>query len=459
MKKYFCLLILLLAAMLTSCITETEHREYSDSCYVTSVTLGTLKRAIKVKTEAGEDSVFYTTYSGQYFHMTVDQRNRTIENRDSLLYGTRLDAVLMNIGFTGGVVAYRPADEDSLDWTYYNSTDSMDLTKPLHLYAVAEDGITTRTYTLKVNVHQQEGDSLYWNRMDSTSVFDGMTEMRAVVKDSELLLLGTTSAGVKLARRSTLDGTGEWQLIETNLPQDAEVQTLRLQEPQLFVSSAEGLVYSSNDGVQWQACGNPYPGLKLAAATDTYLYAVTPDGICRSADGTAWDLETLDDATDRLPQEYLNGRFYVQKNGMNQLQIAGVRNIETDTASVVWNKAWSDSGQEGETEWVYCASSHGSDFACPRLENLTIVTYDNRGLAFGGASLRGCGTHKAFDAMYFSNDHGLTWRPDRQLHFPTALYGVSGPLSGVVDEDNFIWIIADHQVWRGRLNRLAFERQ
>lgn len=459
MKKYFCLLTTLAVLFLTSCIKENDGRVYSDECYVSNVTLGTMRRAVKIKTEAGTDSVAYTTYSGHYFKMTVDQRNNTIENRDSLLYGTSVDAVLMNITFTGGVVAYRPADEDTLDWSYYNNTDSMDLTKPLHLYVVAEDSEHTRTYTLKVNVHQQEGDSLYWTRLDSVSAFDGMTAMRAVVKGAQLMVLGKTSSGVKVALRTSLDKEGQWKNLSTNLPQQTEVQTLKLQGENLFVSTADGVVYTSLDGLQWTACGAPKAGLRLAAVTERYLYAVLPDGIYRSADGANWDAETLDDEVSNLPYNLLNGRYYIQENGLHRLQILGCRNNEADTVAVVWSKVWTDSEPEGEAEWVYCASSYDMTHACPRLNDLTVVTYDGRGMAFGGASPEGLGVHKAMDGLYFSNDHGLTWHADAQLHCPTALYGVSGPLAGVVDEDKFIWIIADHQVWRGRLNRLAFERQ
>lgn len=459
MKKYFCLLTALVAVLLTSCIKDGEDRVYSDACYVSNVTLGSLKRAIKTKNEAGEDSVYYTTYSGQYVKMTVDQRNNTIENRDSLLYGTRLNAVLMNISFTGGVVAYRPADADTVEWSYYNNTDSMDLTKPLHLYVVAEDSEHTRTYTLKVNVHQQEGDSLYWTRLDSVSAFDGMTAMRAVVKESQLMVLGTTPSGVKTALRSTLGNDGEWQTCSTNLPAQTDVQNLKQQGERLFVNDEDGTVYTSLDGVQWTACGASKAGLKLAAVTETYLYAVMPDGIYRSADGANWEAETLDDEVVNLPYHSLNGMYYVQENGLHRLQVMGCRDNETDTVAVLWSKAWADYEQEGEAEWVYCASSYGNTHSCPWLNDLTVVTYDGRGMAFGGASPEGKGNHKAMDGLYFSNDHGLTWRADAQLHCPAALYGVSGPLTGVVDEDNFIWIVADHQVWRGRLNRLAFERQ
>ena len=79
-------------------------------------------------------------------------------------------------------------------------------------------------------------------------------------------------------------------------------------------------------------------------------------------------------------------------------------------------------------------------------------------LAFGGASDYEGGKYGAMSEMFFSKDYGITWKPDYELHLPQELLGVSGPIASAVDRDHFIWIIANREVWRGRLNRLGFLR-
>ena len=69
------------------------------------------------------------------------------------------------------------------------------------------------------------------------------------------------------------------------------------------------------------------------------------------------------------------------------------------------------------------------------------------------------GKRKALDAMYISHDYGITWRPDAELHMPFELYGVDGCITSTVDKNNFIWILTNAQVWRGRLNKLGFAQQ
>ena len=86
------------------------------------------------------------------------------------------------------------------------------------------------------------------------------------------------------------------------------------------------------------------------------------------------------------------------------------------------------------------------------------MAYDGMCLAFGGASDYEGGKYEAMSEMFFSKDYGITWKPDYELHLPQELLGVSGPIASAVDRDHFIWIIANREVWRGRLNRLGFLR-
>ena len=74
-------------------------------------------------------------------------------------------------------------------------------------------------------------------------------------------------------------------------------------------------------------------------------------------------------------------------------------------------------------------------------------------------ALKNLTSHKALDAMYVSQDYGITWRPSTDIHLPVELKGADGCITSTVDENYFIWIITNAQVWRGRLNRLGFVQQ
>ena len=458
MRRHIILLLLGCMALLTACKSDNEIT-VDDHCYITSVTLGTLHRSLHTTSTSGADSIISTTYTGSGIAMTVDQRTLTIENRDSLLYGTRLDALLLNISYVGATLAYREADDEESDWQAYSSTDSMDLRKPLHLYTLAKDGNSFRIYTIRLNVHQQEGDSLSWTHTEDCDLLAGMTERHAAVVGDKLMVLGRTATGIKRALRSSLGSSGEWTLGETNLPQEADVAGIKQRGTTLYAQTPDGALYSSDDGAQWTALSPATEGLTLAALGDDLCYALIGGRLYGSTDAITWHEETLDDEADQLPTHNLRCYIETQDNGTRRLALMGYRDSATDTTAVVWSKAWGQGTAEAEATWMYIVPTADNPYRMPRLEQLSLLPYDGRGLAMGGASEEGRGSHQALDAMYFSNDHGITWKPDYEHKLPAALKGVGGPLAATVDGENYIWLIADNQVWRGRLNRLGFERQ
>ena len=100
---------------------------------------------------------------------------------------------------------------------------------------------------------------------------------------------------------------------------------------------------------------------------------------------------------------------------------------------------WNQSELEKNAEWMYFPFSSDNKIPCPRLRYLNLLAYDGKCAAFGGASMDGA--HKAMDAMYFSQDYGITWRPNDELHLPAQLEGIEGCITSTVDKNNFIWII------------------
>lgn len=449
MSKLRLLLVLLVAVAMASCSTDSDSTSSSnDYCYISSVVLGTVKR----KTNTVNTSVL-----GSNYIMTINHRTGIIENRDSLPYGCQTDAVLVNITFDGSVLTYREKGTNAA-FNAYNSTDSLDLTKPLEFYLTSNDSQTGRYYTLKVNVHQQEGDSLYWSKCQDASVpFGGSTSMKAFLWGSELLVLEAKASGIMLARRSGLEPSGTWtETATTGLPATADVQSLRWYLNTLYLSTADGSIYTSEDGSTWQQKGTTMAeGLTLAAVSSQYFYAISNGKILRSQDATTWEEDLTDQADALIPQSDVRSLTLQQANGNTRIVLLGQRD-DTDHA-VVWNKMWNESEPEQDAPWTFFPLSADNTIPCPRLKDLCLLPYDNMCIAFGGPSADN--QHEALDAMYISQDYGITWRPSTEFRLPADLKGTEGSITGLIDENHFIWIITEQQVWRGRLNRLGFAQQ
>ncbi len=444
------LLLLLALVLLASSCSEKDNvvSTSNDYCYISSVILGNVKRKVQNTN---------VTFSAVDYEMTINQRTNNIENRDSLPYGSQLSRVIATIHFDGSTLAYREKGSNS-EWTSYNATDSLDLTKPLELFLTSNDNQSSRIYTLKVNVHQQEGDSLFWKQCDNNvAELTDMTDMKAFVLNNKLFVLGQKTSGITLAERSSTEAEGEWtETPVTDLPATTDIQTLRQYEDMLYLSTSDGSIFSSADAKGWRQEGSTYSApLKLVEKTEKYYYAISEGKILRSADATTWEEETLDTDATMLPTTDIRALSVEQANGNNRIILVG-QSANSDNA-VVWNKMWNDSEQEENAEWIYFPITHDNNIPCPRLKYLNLLSYDGKCIAFGGASIDN--SKKALETMYVSQDYGITWRPDKEHRMPVELKGIEGCITSTVDENYFIWIITNAQVWRGRLNRLGFEQQ
>ena len=446
MRKRWYLLLLALPLLAASCSKDNSVVSTSnDYCYIKSVMLGTVKRQV---------GTISTSFVGSYYEMTVNLRNNTIENRDSLPYGSLLDRVVATITFDGSVLSYREKGSNA-EWTVYNATDSLDLTKPLELLLTSNDNLTSRSYTLKVNVHKQEGDSLFWSKCESeVEQLADMTDMKAFTLNDKLMVLGQKATGIVLAERSSSDTQSTWKETATSgLPLSADLQTLRRQAESLYLSTSDGQILTSTDAKDWQQVGTTLTaGLTLVEKTESFFYAISEGKLLRSADATTWEEEELDTEADMLPQTAIRTLCLDQANGNTRIIMVGQR--EGSEHAVVWNKMWNDSETEHTAEWIYFPISPDNTIPCPRLNHLNLLPYDGKCFAFGGASTDG--THEALDVLYVSQDYGITWRPSAEIHIPSELKDTKGCITSTVDNNYFIWIITNAQVWRGRLNRLGF---
>ena len=119
MKKYLVLLLATIPFLISSCLSDQEVVN-DDYCYINSVSLGSIKRQVHMLDSAGNDTVIRTSYTGSNYDMLINQKTLTIENKDSLLYGSLMEAVLVDITYIGSSLYYREqADSDSI-WNIYS---------------------------------------------------------------------------------------------------------------------------------------------------------------------------------------------------------------------------------------------------------------------------------------------------------------------------------------------------
>ncbi|MCD8265566.1 MAG: DUF6242 domain-containing protein [Prevotellaceae bacterium] len=463
MKKYAFLLplTLLVPFLLASCLSDDEAAT-DDYCYISGFTLGSLKRTLFTLSVDGEDSVYTTTFQGSLFPMTIDQRALSIENKDSLPIRTQVSAVLATITYEG-VLAWRKQDHEENDtlWNTYSSSDSLDFTSPLELACIASNGNSYRTYTAKLNVHQQKADSTVWDKIGTAEPLNSLGQRKAFCLGGQIMVLGEEADGSIVCAMHPTGTSGEWQSITTNGAEGADLSTLQMSGGTLFLSTSSGKILQSFNALDWVSASYPAEdGLKLVAASPARLYALL-EGELVSSDGGDWQAEELDDDAAYLPCGQVFGFSYTLPDGQNRLMIIGQRDNEDDTSCMVWAKAWT-SDEEGEEPWMFYVPNAADKRRCPIREQLNVVAYDDGFLTFGGKT--GDGLHEAMDSVLYSADHGITWRPydDDDMDVDTLITQAAAEarhIVSTVDDEQYLWVFIDSEVWRGRINRLGFLRK
>ena len=449
--------ILLSVVLLTSCLSNSDETSASNNtCYITNVSFSSFKRLVTAKASDGvTDSTFYTTYTGSNWIFTINHKTLQIENRDSLPYNTDLSRVVMSLSYNGSIAYHRASDAWEDDpWVSYDSSDSIDLRKPLHIRIVATDN-TERKYTLKVNVHTIESDSLKWVALQSDDAISGQHAMKATSLNDKVAVL--VNDGNAVAWMSyDLNDLGEWNRHITDLPLETDVLSLAKGPKSVFVNTTDGALYSSQDGVAWTKLYQR-DGLRLVGVSNDKLYAIFDNSMFSTyigADG--WKEEPLDDDFSFMPDMEIADITYAQTSTLTRMLIVGNRSTETDTTAVVWSKCWTDFEDEDTESWMYYNNTWSNGAAMPMLTQMNLIHYDNMLMIIGGASKDG--EIKSMERFFISQDNGLTWWRLQTIIPPSDLQGASGYIAATVDSDNFIWLIAGNKVYRGRINRLGFDR-
>lgn len=458
-NKFFCatLSAVFMTILLASCMSNSEETSTAqNTCYVSKVSFSSFRRLTTGKASDGvTDSTFYVSYTATNWPFTIDQRTLFIENRDSLPYKTDLSRVVMNLSYIGGIAYYRASDAWSDDpWITYQSSDSLDLRKPLHIRIVATDN-TERIYTLRVNIHTMDGDSLRWHTVDGNDAISGAYPMKAVaLKDKVAVLVNDGSAITCMTHVNS--NLGEWSRFVTNLPVNADFNSLVRGEEDVYINTEDGCLYTSQDGLEWtMICQQE--GLRMIGVSNDKLYAIF-NGVMNSTPihTLAWSEEYMDDEASLLPDEEIAILTYPQTNELTRMILVGNRSVESDTTAVVWSKCWMDFEDEDFEGWMHYTRTWDNVRQLPKFTQMNLMHYDDKLFMVAGKSVDG--KIKALERFYVSHDNGLTWERFQGILPPADIQGVSGYLTSIVDTNDFIWLFAGGKVYRGRINRLGFER-
>lgn len=425
---------------------ETTEYEYSSNASITGFAI-----TDSIVTVIGTDT---TAVYGENYPFVIDHNKGLIYNADSLPVNTDISKVVVNITADSYYI-YIVANPDSL----WKSTDSLDFRRPIQFRVQSETGAFGRIYQTQINVHQQDPDSLVWKK--TTDEFaPNIQHQKAVCTDSHIYVFADQEAQIAMTSTKTSDGRKWSELTPIDIPTKADYTSVMEWNNALYIL-ADNQLYTSTNGLNWTKVNTEQTFSKLLANSENNQILIGIDTENRhisSKDGILWK------QYDQLPTDFPSSHFSFANyaletnTGLSRIVLLGKNNMSTDTTTVVWSML------DQENEWVPL-TYEGNNHACPKLENASIIHYNNKLYTFGGSGKYN-GSVSPFSNFYESTDNGISWKiVTKKLMFPEEfahLYEeANGNYSCVIDNKQHIWIVWSQtgEVWRGRINKMGFKKQ
>jgi hypothetical protein len=453
-----------------------------DDAAITAFTLGKVNRYV--------DGVKSTFNGGEYlFH--IDQVNRTVYNKDSLPIGSDAAHIICGLTTYNNGQPYI-VSTDGTYMTYHSTTDSVDFTTPRIFRIFATSGAGYTDYTVKVNVHKENPDSFVWKKMADIPV---MTGLRTLMFNDRLYVFGNEGGATKAY---TTDDGSAWTPVTLSVTTDEDswANTVATIDSLYMMSGSK--VYRTKDLVTWDEDHSDImneTGIdQLIGASSQEIYALSDNGMLMTKYSGNLSMGTwipanfeTDVNVEDLPIDDYTFTCYpmAMSDSTDYVVMGGTKQIGDEWHGHVWRRIvdYSELGILSELkkiieeamsgsetinsswirQWTYIDRSSNNIYELPALKNLQLVYYGDELLAFGGQSYDD--EIAPLTAFWRSRDNGITWKQDVQYTMPpkdgtTKFNNAATSFSAAADNEGNIWIVCagTGEVWRGRLNRVAWEQ-
>ena len=398
-------LYILLSVLVTSLFMSCEDNGYEDS-YENALSASTAITSFSLLANddvmENLDSVFFT----------IDLKNAEIYNADSLPMGTDVSKLCVSMTYatassakfyvTGGAVM----EDESFT---YSDEDSIDFTGDVKFTIVSEDLTSTRTYSIKVNVHKVEPDSLYWGmpaRRNLPSYQTPVAQKTVQFNDDVYCLIKQASSYVISVSDDV--SLNRWTKTTITLPFEPRLESFTATDNALYILDSNNALYISTDGKNWSSCGTTLYNI-IGSYENRLLGVVKDNGVYKH---TEYPMPA------GYEQEAVPANFPIE--GMSQMVNLVSKWSVSEQRVLIGGKT--SMGSFSGATWGFDGERWGeiSRVGIPGVKGATLVSYyytylDENNLrsyqypallAMGGA-LRG--VNKMNEKVYISSDNGITW--------------------------------------------------
>jgi len=392
---------------------------------------------------------------------TIDQGvdSGFIYNYDSMAYQTVMKDKAI-ITYSSGAGTNNVLNITNGDSIWVSSGDSIDVSQPLTFRVYAQDGKTTKIYSVKLNIHQVDPDSVQYHPITSGLLFLQTDETKTVEYNNLYLTYSKINNQIQLY--SSSDAINWAQESFSGLPVNTVIKGIQSTGDHLFAYTDDGELYVDSTGNQWELVNKPASikvtsilgylnsgpyqaeGLSLVVATGGInTFAITDKNLVQ------WNYDSITPIPDDFPL-YDFSNYSYQLMYSSRISIFGGTSLNGNIQSAVWST-------ENGLYWAKLTTDSVNVF--PPLEGANVFYYNNEFWLINGKSDNGYNTN-----VYYSLDWGVTWQTKSENSQPPVNYTPRYEASLVMSKDNkYFYIIGGKQdaaltdVWSGFVNKMEFD--
>ena len=445
MRKFFYIILLFIPLFWAGCESKTTTNTASSIAKLSAFSFA------KVDTLPGLAAAVFT----------VEERLDTglVWNKDSMLYGTRIDSAVPRFVFaaTPGA-AFLTFPDTVVAITGY---DTLDFTKqPIYLTIRSADRTNLKVYEIRPTVHQVDPDLYSWTRLTAAVYAEDDSEQRVVELGSNFLMIA--SNGWTLHAYSSADGADWTNLGEPiGLPAGTKVRQIISDGTTLYYGQ-DNAIYTSTDAINWTTHAVSYPVRTMLLYWNQLVWALVENG-------AGYELATYANDALTLSGIQPTGNFPISDFAAVSFKSASMR----ERAMIIGGFA--ENGQSLNTRWNLEYSSHPQPNGTYRLEEfsidrpaftsltgISVIEYNDQLMLFGGVDEK---------MQYFgrdilvSQDEGLNWTlTDTIKNQLPAVYQARQKQTAIVRDNNIYLFGGQDQyttfsdVYKGRLNSIDWDK-
>ena len=380
---------------------------------------------------------------------TIDQKNGEIYNIDSLAYGTEISKVLSSI--TANAAYIEVMAEATNDTVYWSSTDSIDFSKPVKLKVHSYDRSVQKTYTARLNVHQQNGSDFTWKMLTNKATNKAISGQKTISFSG--VYYSYVKSGNDVLLFVSFDGGSIWlPQSMSGFPSDPDLTNLLTFNDEIYITTLAGEIYKSTDGRNWSKKVS-YVDIEIAVV-ETLLGArnETMNGLLSINGGlyygTTTNMDTWTISEKQIAPNFPVTGFGSASNHIGLILVGGITQ-DNELLNTTWLTA---------QDRVWIQTTDEKINVLKKVEGPALTYYANKYYLIGGRDDSG----KYLEDMYVSATNGVTWAKANSLTI-TDYYEPRAYASVLVNENELMlfggvseannWL---DDAWSGFLNEMKF---